>query len=80
MKRIREQRQAIERLLCQNRSLRAKAADAMADGFDTGVDLVLRESDLPLRHLSAESPWTLEQSLDPATLCDTRGDWEDSSV
>ena len=77
---IREQRRAIERLLRQNPSLRAKAADALADGFESGVDLVLRESDLPLRQLPAASPWTLEQALDPATLCDTRGDWEDSLV
>lgn len=66
---IREQRRAIGRLLKQNPSLAAKAADALADGFDTGVDLVLRDTDLPLRCLPAASPWTLEQTLDPATLC-----------
>ncbi len=75
---IREQRRAIERLLKQNPSLGAKAADALADGFDTGVDLVLRDTDLPLRSLPATSLWTLEQALDPATLCDSRGDWDDA--
>ncbi len=46
---------------------------ALADGFEnTGVDPVdpvLVESDLLLRQLPAASPWTLEQTLDPATLC-----------
>ena len=72
---IREQRRAIDRLLGQNPSLRAKAAAALSDGFETGVDLVLRETDLPLRALPTISPWSLEQALNPATLCDTRGDW-----
>jgi hypothetical protein len=73
--RIREQRRAIQRLLSQNPSLHAKATAALTDGFETGVDLVLRETDLPLRALPAASPWSLEQALDPAMLCDTRGDW-----
>ncbi len=75
---IREQRRAIQRLLSQNPSLRAKATAALTDGFETGVDLVLRETDLPLRALPAVSPWSLEQALDPAMLCDTRRDWGES--
>ncbi len=70
---IREQRRAIARLLGQNPSLRAKVSEAMVDGFEAGIDLVLRETDLSLRSLPARSEWT----LDPATLCDTRGDWSD---
>ncbi len=72
---IREQRRGIQRLLSQNPSLRAKATAALNDGSETGVDLMLRETDLPLRALPAVSPWSLEQALDPAMLCDTRGDW-----
>lgn len=49
---IREQRRAIERLLHQHPSLSARSAAALSDGFETGVDLVLRET----------SPWTLEQA------------------
>jgi hypothetical protein len=75
---IREQRRAIERLLKQNPSLRAKAADALTDGYESGVDLVLRDTELPLRCLPALSQWSLEQALDPTTLCDTRGDWDGS--
>ena len=74
---IREQRRAITRLLAQNPSLRAKAADAVGDGFEAGIDLVLRETDLSLRSLPDQSPWTLEQALEPLTLCDTTGDWSD---
>ena len=74
---IREQRRAIGRLLDQNLSLRAKAGDALCDGFQGGVDLVLRDTDLSLRALPLECPWSLEESLDPAWLCDTRGDWGD---
>lgn len=74
---VREQRRAISRLLEQNPSLRPKLESALEDGFQSGVDLVLRETDLALRVLPAASPWTLEQALDPATLCDTHGDWSD---
>ncbi len=74
---IREQRRAIARLLAQNPSLRAKAEDAVSDGFEAGVDLVLRETDLSLRVLPDSSAWNLEQALDPSLLCDTRGDWSD---
>jgi hypothetical protein len=75
--RIREQRRAIARLLEQNPSLRAKTDEALSDGFQGGVDLVLRDTDLSLRTLPVACPWSLEESLDPATLCDTRGDWGD---
>jgi hypothetical protein len=74
---IREQRRAIARLLAQNPSLRTKADDAVSDGFEAGVDLVLRETDLSLRVLPECSAWSLEQALDPSMLCDTRGDWSD---
>jgi hypothetical protein len=29
------------------------------------------------RSLPAASPWTVQQALDAATCCDTRGDWSD---
>ena len=74
---IREQRRAMTRLLAQNPSLRAKADEAMGDGFEAGVDLVLRDTDLSLRVLPQHSAWSLDQALDPHTLCDTRGDWSE---
>jgi hypothetical protein len=74
---VREQRRAITRLLEQNPSLRPRLEEALEDGFQAGVDLVLRETELALRALPASSPWTLDEALDPATLCDTRGDWNE---
>ena len=74
---IREQRRAVGRLLEQNPSLRPRGDQALRDGFEAGIDLVLRDTDLSLRALPTSSPWNLAQSLDPSTLCDTRGDWSD---
>ena len=74
---IREQRRAIERLLSQNSSLRSNADAAMVDGYESAIDLVLRDTDLALRSLPSQSPWTLAQALDATTLCDTRGDWNE---
>lgn len=76
---VREQRRAITRLLEQNPSLRPRLEEALEDGFQSGVDLVLRETELALRALPQASPWTLAQALDAATLCDTRGDWGELS-
>ena len=78
---VREQRRAITRLLEQNPSLTSHLADrltdAVEDGFQSAVDLVLRETALGLRSLPEVSPWSLQQALDPSLLCDTRGDWMD---
>ena len=72
---IREQRRAIGRLMAQNPSLQPRTAEALVDGFEGGIDLVLRDTDLSLRALPEHCPWTLAECLDPACLCDTRGDW-----
>lgn len=74
---VREQRRAITRLLEQNPSLTSRLTDAIEDGFQSAVDLVLRETALGLRSLPEVSPWSLQQALDPSLLCDTRGDWTD---
>ncbi len=74
---VREQRRAITRLLEQNPSLRSRLDEALSDGFQGGVDLVLRETDLALRALPQQSPWSLPEALAAETLCDTRGDWSD---
>lgn len=74
---VREQRRAIARLLEQSPSLQPRLDGALEDGFQNGVDLVLRETDLALRALPAVSPWSMEEALNPFTLCDTSGDWSD---
>ncbi|MFO7630749.1 MAG: DUF29 family protein [Prochlorococcaceae cyanobacterium] len=78
-----EYRELVSRLgvlLGQNPSLCSRLDEPLEDGFQGGVDLVLRESDLPLRALPQASPWSLQEALDPATLCDTRGDWSDQGL
>jgi len=45
---VREQRRAIARLLRENPSLEPKLPEALADGYQGGVDLALRETDLGL--------------------------------
>ena len=74
---VREQRRAITRLLEQNPSLSSRLDEALNDGFQSGVDLVLRDTDLSLRALPERPPWSLQEVIDPAMLCDTRGDWTD---
>jgi hypothetical protein len=74
---VREQRRAIARLLSQNPSLEPKLQEALADGFQGGVDLALRETDLLLRQLPAACPWSLEAALEASTVCDTSADWSD---
>lgn len=77
---VREQRRAIGRLLEQNPSLRPRLDEALADGFQNGVDLVLRETDLSLRAIPAVPPWSIADALNPLTLCDTSGDWSDLAL
>lgn len=67
-------------LLGQNPSLRPRLEGALEDGFQSGVDLVLRETELGLRALPAVSPWSIEEALNPLTLCDTSGDWSDLAL
>jgi hypothetical protein len=74
---IREQRRAIRRLLEQNPSLSPKLNDALADGYEGGIDLALRDTALPLRQFPSECPWTPTQTLDPREVFDTSGDWSE---
>jgi hypothetical protein len=75
---VREQRRAIARLLAQNPSLAHKLPEALADAYQGGIDLALRETDLLLRQVPDLCPWSLEQALDPTTLCETNGDWSET--
>ncbi|MCS6783309.1 MAG: DUF29 domain-containing protein [Gloeomargarita sp. SKYBB_i_bin120] len=72
---IREQRRAIRRHLRRNPSLQALADEAMTDAFEAGVDLALRETDLPLRTFPEQCPYAFLQVLADDFLCDTRADW-----
>jgi hypothetical protein len=72
---IREQRRAIQRHLRHNPSLKSRLEDAIIDGYEAGVDLALRETDLPLSTFLETSPYSFDQLLNDCFLCDTNGDW-----
>lgn len=72
---IREQRRSIQRHFKHNTSLKSCLDDAMIDGHEAGVDLALRETELPLRTFPETSLYFFEQLLDQGFLCDTNEDW-----
>ena len=73
---IREQRRAIRRHLQQNPSLAARLHEAKADGYESGVDLALRETNLPIRTFPDQCPFSVENLLTDQFLCNTSQDWE----
>ncbi|MBE9202711.1 DUF29 domain-containing protein [Synechocystis salina LEGE 06099] len=72
---IREQRRAIRRHLLQNPSLNSRLPEALEDGFEAGVDLALRETNLPIRVFPEVCPYPLAMVLQDNFLCDTSQDW-----
>jgi hypothetical protein len=73
---IREQRRAISRHCYRNPSLKSRIIDALEDGFEAGVDLALRETNLPLRTFPEKCPYNFEEVIADKTICDTSQDWE----
>ncbi len=73
---IREQRRAINRHFYRNPSLKSRIADALEDGFEAGVDLALRETNLPLKTFPQECPYKFEDAIADNFICDTSEDWE----
>jgi hypothetical protein len=73
---IREQRRAIRRHLHQNPSLKSRIVEALEEGFEAGVDLALRETDLPLRTFPERCSYEFESIMADSFLCDTSQDWE----
>ncbi len=72
---IREQRRAINRHLLRNPSLKSRIVEALEDGFEAGVDLTLRETDLPLRTFPESCPYEFEELMAESFVCDTSQDW-----
>ena len=72
---IREQRRAIRRHLQGNPSLKSRMPTALSDAFEAGVDLALRDTDLPIRTFPSHSPFTFEDIMADHFLCDTSQDW-----
>jgi len=73
---VREQRRAIRRHLQQNPSLANRLPEATVDGYEAGVDLALRETNLPLRTFPEVCPYEVDDLLADTFLCDTSQEWE----
>jgi hypothetical protein len=71
---IREQRRAIRRHLQGNPSL-SQIPTALSDAFEAGVDLALRDTDLPIRTFPSHCLFTFEDIMADHFLCDTSQDW-----
>lgn len=62
---IREQRRAIQRLMQANPSLKPYLEEAIAYAYQSGIDLVVRETPLDDQDLPADCQYTPEQIFDP---------------
>ena len=62
---IREQRRTAQRLLQQNPSLKPYLAEAIAVAYESGLDLVVRETPLDYPDLPTDCPYTAKQIFDP---------------
>ncbi|MBF1999401.1 MAG: DUF29 domain-containing protein [Synechococcales cyanobacterium M58_A2018_015] len=62
---IREQRRAAQKLIAQNPSLMPYLAEAIADAYEAGKDLVVKETPLDYGDLPENCPYTSEQLVDP---------------
>jgi hypothetical protein len=62
---IREQRRTAQKLISQNPSLKPYLAEAIADAYESGKDLVVGETPLDYSDLPENCPYTLEQLFDP---------------
>ena len=62
---IREQRRAAQKLIKQNLSLKPYLQEAIADAYESGLDLVVRETPLDYPELPQACAYTLAQLFDP---------------
>ncbi|MGA7933594.1 MAG: DUF29 domain-containing protein [Kovacikia sp.] len=62
---IREQRRTAQKLISQNPSLKPYLAEAIADAYESGKDLVVGETPLDYVDLPKNCPYTPEQLFDP---------------
>ena len=61
---IREQRRQIQKLIIKNPSLKPYLEEAMAEGYESALDLVVRETPLDYKDLPQVCPYTLTQAFD----------------
>jgi hypothetical protein len=65
---IREQRRSITRQLKDNPSLKSYLSEAFLLGFEDGLDLAVRETNLDYDTFPSECPYFIEQALDDQFL------------
>ncbi|WP_088890205.1 DUF29 domain-containing protein [Leptolyngbya ohadii] len=65
---IREQRRSIARHLRNNPSLKPYLSEALILGYEDGLDLAIRETNLDYEVFPPECPYTMEQVLDNSFL------------
>ncbi len=61
---LREQRREIGDLLAENPSLKPYLPEALQKGYQSGIDLAVRETSLSYKDFPTECPYTLEQVLE----------------
>ncbi|WP_460194393.1 DUF29 domain-containing protein [Thermosynechococcus sp. FA-CM-4201] len=66
---IREQRRAVQKLIHQNPSLQPYLPQAIAEAYESGKDLVVRETPLDYSDLPESCPYPLEKVLDSQFPC-----------
>ncbi|ANV86379.1 DUF29 family protein [Picosynechococcus sp. PCC 7117] len=60
----------------RNPSLKSRLTDAVEDGFEAGLDLALRKTDLPLKIFPEQCPYGFEAAIADDFLCDVSQDWQ----
>lgn len=61
---IREQRREIKKLIRKNPSLKSYLDEAIADGYESSLDLVVRETPLDYKDLPKDCPYEIAQIFD----------------
>lgn len=67
---IREQRREAARVLKENPSLKPYLPEAVHLGYESGIDLAVRETGMDYDTFPAECPYTIEQILEKTFLPD----------
>jgi hypothetical protein len=68
---IREQREQLVLLLDENPSLKPYLSEALIVAYKLGLNLAVRETDLPYETFPSDCPYSLEATLDDAFLPDS---------
>jgi hypothetical protein len=61
---IREQRRQIQKLITKNPSLKSYLDEAMSEGYESALDLVVRETPFDYQELPQVCPYTIAQIFD----------------